>query len=102
MEIAYTLYLQLEPELASTFSYTTKNNGEHCWFKYTGNKTLKNTASNLGIDLRIGFEEIDEKNWKNGGYVKWHPRDSLDIRNCTHLIKETSKEMNEWLEKLFA
>ena len=27
---------------------------------------------------------------------------SEDIRKCTHLIKETSKEMNIWIEKLFS
>lgn len=43
-----------------------------------------------GKDLRVS-----EK-----GYVKYHH--NKDIRECVHLIKESSEELNEWLEKLFS
>ena len=91
------LHFKLLTDLNSTFRYPTKNKGTHFWFKYTGNKTLMNKSSGLGIDLRIG-----EKGKNNGGYVKWHPRDSMDIRKEVSKIKETSLEMNKWLEKLFS
>lgn len=84
-------------EIRETFSYSTKNNGRHYWFKYTGSKTLMNKASGLGIDLRIG-----EKEGNAGGYVKWHPRDTIDIRDKVSKINKTSLEMNKWLEKLFS
>lgn len=93
---------ELLDELNSTFNYPTKNNGKHHWFKYTGNKILLNTSSNIGIDLRVSKRNIRKGVCNNGGYVKWHPRDTLDIRDCIHLIKDTSKELNKWLEKLFA
>lgn len=75
-------------EVFTTLTYKTPNNGRHAWFKYTGDKELKNKTSKLGIDLRT------EK-----GYVKWHI--DKDIRSYIHLIKPTSLEMNEWLESLF-
>lgn len=71
------------------FFYKTKNNGYHVWLKYTGNKLLLNKTSGLGIDLRT-----------NKGYVKWYLDN--DIRNYIHLVKETSNELNDWLEKLFS
>lgn len=75
--------------LDQTLNYSTKNNGKHYWFKYTGNKPLANKSSGLGIDLRT-----------NRGYVVWYPKN--DIRDCLHLIKESNVELNEWLEKLFS
>ncbi len=79
-------YLLLQ--LSEHFCYDTKNNGRHYWLKYTGDKKLMNKASGLGIDLRT------EK-----GYVVYYPNN--DIRDQLHLIKDTSKEINIWLEKLF-
>ena len=76
-------------ELFFSLSYTTKNNGFHIWLKYTGNETLLNKSSKLGIDLRT-----------NKGYVKWYL--DKDIRSYKHLIKESSPELNVWLEKLFS
>ena len=87
----------LKKELESTLNYPTKRNGRHYWFYYTGNKTLINKASNLGIDLRTG--NIDEY---NGGYVKWHPRNTMRIEDVLWQAKQTSIKMNKWLESLFA
>ena len=78
----------LEKELESTFSYNTKNNGKHFWFKYTGDKHLMNKTSGLGIDLRT-----------DKGYVVYYPKN--DIRKQMHLVKDTSELMNLWLENLF-
>lgn len=78
-------------ELNKTFNYPTANgNGRHFWIKYSGDKILLNRATSNGIDLRVS-----EK-----GYVKYHH--NKDIRECVHLIKESSEELNEWLEKLFS
>jgi len=96
------LPLDILEEFTKTFNYATKRNGMHVWLYYTGNKTLINKASGLGIDLRIGWKKINKTEWVNGGYVKWHPRDTIDIRNCLHLIKETSPELNKWLETWFS
>lgn len=79
----------LKHELNSTLNYNTKNKGRHYWFKYSGNKPLGNKASGLGIDLRT-----------NKGYVVWYPK--YDLRDHLHEIKETTTEMNQWLEKLFS
>lgn len=87
----------LKAELESTLNYPTKNNGKHYWFYYTGNETLANKASNLGIDLRTG--NIDSY---NGGYVKWHPRNTMKIENVLWKAKESSRELNKWLEELFS
>ncbi len=76
-------------ELNSTLRYKTKNNGCHYWFKYTGDKELANKASRLGIDLRT-----------HKGYVVWYL--NIDVRNCLNSIKETSGEINTWLEQLFS
>ena len=81
--------INIKYELLETFHYTTKNNGFHYWFKYTGNKILANKTSGLGIDLRT-----------NKGYVVWYPKE--DVRDCLHLMKETSETLNKWLEKLFS
>jgi len=87
----------LYKELLKTYSYPTKNDGRHYWIKYTGTKLLKNKASNLGIDLRIGA-----KGTNNGGYVVYYPAENgEDIRHKIKLINPSSKELNSWLEKLF-
>ncbi len=80
----------LRYELINTFNYKTKNNGKHYWFKYTGNKPLGNKTSGLGIDLRVGQK----------GYVVWYPK--RDVRECIADVKDSSKELNKWLEKLFS
>lgn len=77
-------------ELMYTFFYATKRMGCHYWLKYSGDKILANKTSGLSIDLRVGDK----------GYVVYYPKD--DIRNNLHLIKETSKELNLWIEKLFS
>jgi len=76
-------------ELTNTLNYCTKNNGRHFWFKYSGKKSLANKASGLGIDLRT-----------NKGYVVWYPKQ--DIKECLIEIKNTSKELNKWIETLFS
>jgi hypothetical protein len=81
-------------ELNYTFHYNTKSGGAHYWIKYTGNKILMNTSTKYGLDLRIGA-----KPGNAGGYVKYHH--NVDIRECKHLIKKSSKELNKWLESLF-
>ena len=82
-------------EIRETFNYQTKSGGGHYWIRYMGNKTLKNTSTKLGLDLRIGA-----KGTNNGGYVKY-PH-TADIRECVHLIKESSNELNKFLEDLFS
>lgn len=78
-------------ELNKTFNYfTSSGNGKHFWIKYLGTKQLMNRATKHGIDLRVS-----EK-----GYVKYHH--NVDIRECEHLIKESSNELNLFLEKLFS
>lgn len=79
----------LKTELDSTFNYITKRGGRHYWFKYTGNKPLGNKTSPYSIDLRT-----------NKGYVVWYPKEN--VRDCLHLVNETSEELNKWLEKLFS
>lgn len=83
-------------ELQYSFWYHTKSGGAHYWIDYTGDKVLLNKSTSLGLDLRIGK---NEKTGNNGGYVKY--RHNKDIRECIHLIKKSSKELNEFLEKLF-
>ena len=75
-------------ELKSTLNYPTKNEGRHFWFKYSGDGVLANKASNQGIDLRT-----------DRGYVVYYPDN--DIRDQMHLVKNSSKELNIWLEELF-
>jgi hypothetical protein len=75
-------------DLSEHFCYDTKGNGRHIWLKYTGDKHLMNKPSGLGIDLRT-----------ENGYVKWYL--DADIRKYIHLVKETSHELNLWLESLF-
>lgn len=80
----------LKAELFLThFHYETKNNGFHVWLKYSGDKHLMNKTSGLGIDLRT-----------SKGYVKWYL--DKDIRSYIHKIKESSFELNLWLESLFS
>ena len=92
----------LKAEMNATLHYPTKNNGQHSWFEYSGDKVLINKASNLGIDLRIGNKKFNEKEWTHGGYVKWHPRNTMKIEDVLHLANKTSKDMNNWLESLFS
>ena len=81
--------LSIFDELEQTFNYKTKNNGKHYWLIYTGNKILGNKTSGFHSDLRT-----------HKGYVAyWH---TVPIEECTHLIKETSPQMNEYLESLFS
>lgn len=89
-------------ELEKTFNYATKRNGTHYWLLYTGNKTLLNKASKLGIDLRIGSKKFSKTEWTHGGYAKWHPRNTMDIRDHIQFIRPTSLELNKWLEDLFS
>lgn len=79
----------IQIELDQTFNYNTKNNGKHYWFNYTGNKELANKTSGLGFDLRT-----------NKGYVVYYPKN--DIREQMHLVRETSENLNKWLEKHFS
>lgn len=81
--------LHLLQELNETLNYKTKNDGKHFWFKYTGDKVLANKTSGLFIDLRT-----------HKGYAVWYKNG--DIRDNIHLIKDTSPELNVWLEKLFS
>jgi len=81
-------------ELDKTFCYNTGSGGKHYFIRYTGDKTLMNTSTSLGLDLRIGA-----KPGNAGGYVRYQHH--TDIRQCIHLIKESSNELNQFLEKLF-
>ena len=87
----------LKAELEATLNYPTKNDGRHYWFYYSGDKILANKASNLEIDLRTG--NIDSY---NGGYIKWHPRNTMNIVDVLWQAQQTSKKMNKWLEELFS
>ena len=86
----------LKDELNNTLKYPTKHNGMHYWFFYSGSGILANKASGLGIDLRVWYSENN-----NGGYVKWHPRNTMKIEDVLHEANKSSKELNEWLESLF-
>lgn len=79
-------------EMNATYSYGTKNNGKHFWLKYSGDKQLMNKASGLGIDLR-----------SSKGYVVFYPalEGKGDIRDHIYKIKETSEQLNIFLESLF-
>lgn len=88
--------LKILSELEETFHYSTKSGGAHYWIKYTSDKPLKNCSTKYGLDLRIGKNENTNN---NGGYVKYVHTE--DIRNCVHLIKESSIELNKFLESLF-
>lgn len=86
--------IDIKIELWKTFNYKTKSGGAHFFIYYTGDKTLMNTSTKYGLDLRIG-SRIDNA----GGYVKYNHH--IDIRQCIHLIKNTSEELNKFLESLF-
>jgi hypothetical protein len=75
-------------EMKTTLHYNSKNNGMHCWFRYTGNKKLGNKTCGKGIDLRN----------ERGYGVWWHTK---PIEECLHEIKDSSELMNNWLEELF-
>lgn len=75
-------------ELENTLHYTTKSGGKHFWLHYTGNKELINRSTELGLDLRT-----------HKGYVVWYHYQT--IQNVYDQIKNTSEEVNDWLEKLF-
>jgi hypothetical protein len=81
-------------EIQLTFNYNTKSGGAHYWIKYTGDKVLMNTSTKYGLDLRIGAKDNNA-----GGYVKYNY--TIDIRHCKHLIKDSSNDLNLWLESLF-
>ena len=80
---------KLKEELEATLNYTTKNDGRHYWVNYTGKSILANKASNKGIDLRT-----------HKGYVVWYPKG--DVRDYMLAVKDSSPELNKWLEKLFS
>lgn len=81
-------------ELIHTFWYETKSKGAHYWIEYTGNKILANKATKYGLDLRVGATD-----YSAGGYVRY--QHNVDIRECKHLIKKSSLELNAFLESLF-
>ena len=82
-------------ELENTFNYKTKSGkGRHYWLLYLGGKILMNTSTKYFLDLRVG-----ERPGNCGGYVLYHH--PIDIRQCIHLIKETSPKLNKWLESHF-
>lgn len=80
----------LQDELKLHFNYKTKSGGSHVWMLYTGSKKLKNMASTVGCDLRVGGK----------GYVRWYL--SGDVREHLHKIQKTSFQMNKFLEELFS
>ena len=83
-------------ELEESFNYKTKSgNGRHYWLLYLGNKVLKNTSTPYFLDLRVG-----QRKDNSGGYVLYHH--NVDIRDCVHLIKESSNDLNTFLEGLFS
>lgn len=79
----------LQKELNTHFNYDTPSKGKHIWVLYTGNKKLMNRTSKSFIDLRT-----------HQGYVCWYH--DKPIQECIHLIKDTSEDMNLFLEELFA
>jgi hypothetical protein len=84
-------------ELQDTFNYKTKSGGAHYYLNYTGNKLLKNCATEYGLDLRIGANKATKN---AGGYVKYNG--SIPVKEIESLIKQTSPNLNLWLEKLFS
>jgi hypothetical protein len=78
-------------ELDTHYNYNTPSGGKHIWILYLGDKILPNKTSNLAIDLRT-----------DKGYVCYYPaHQGDDIRNHLDEIKESSPELNEFLENLF-
>jgi len=86
--------LKILAELENTFHYNTRSGGAHYFINYTGKEVLMNTSTKYGLDLRIGSKKNNA-----GGYVKYNH--NIDIRECLHLIKESSEELNKFLESLF-
>ncbi len=82
-------------ELMLTFHYYTKSLGAHYFIRYMGNKILKNTSTQWGLDLRIGA-----KGSNSGGYVKYYG--TISVQEIEPLIKESSKDLDLFLEKLFS
>lgn len=76
-------------ELKNTLNHATKSGGRHYFLKYTGTKKLLNKHNRAGIDLRT-----------HKGYAVWY-RKGEDIQACMDKIKETSVEMNAFLEKFY-
>ena len=76
-------------ELEETFNYSTKRGGKHYWLYYTGKEYLVNRSTEYNIDLRT-----------NKGYARYNYH--IDIRECLHLIKNTSHNINIWIENLFS
>ena len=81
--------LDIMDELEQSLHYTTKSRGMHVFLLYTGDKKLINRTSNIFVDLRT-----------NKGYVRYYH--NVPIQECMHLIKKTSKDLNLWIENLFA
>jgi hypothetical protein len=84
-------------ELGRSFNYYTKSGGAHYFLNYTGDKLLKNCATEFGLDLRIGANKATKN---AGGYVRYNG--SIPVKEIEPLIKLTSPELNIWLEKLFS
>lgn len=81
-------------ELKHSYWYITKSGGAHFFINYTGNKILMNTSTKYGLDLRIG-----SKPGNAGGYVRY--QGTTDVKEIKPLIKESSAELNQFLESLF-
>jgi hypothetical protein len=81
-------------ELKNSFWYNTKSGGAHFFVKYSGNKILKNCSTQLGLDLRRGSVKGNA-----GGYVKYNG--IIPVNEIESLIKESSQQLNEFLESLF-
>lgn len=84
----------IQIQLDKTFNYKTKSGGAHYFIRYTGNKILKNCATEFGLDLRIGAKKNN-----CGGYVRWYG--NIHPKECIPLIKPSSTQLNKFLEKLF-
>ena len=84
-------------ELLLTFFYNTKSGGAHYYINYTGDRLLKNCATQYGLDLRIG---ANKKTKNSGGYVRYNG--TIPAQEIELLIKPSSPELNEWLESSFS
>ena len=81
--------VDIKEELDKTFNYPTKNNGQHFWLRYTGNKKLPNKTSGIGIDLRC----------RGLGYVVFYKKGNFN--DYLHEINKTSENLNKWIEEVF-
>ena len=81
-------------ELKESFWYHTKSGGAHFFVKYSGNKILKNCSTKYGLDCRRGSVLGNA-----GGYVKYNG--ITPVNEIESLIKESSEELNKFLESLF-